>query len=162
MPNTSINNLPNVLRWLQSTSKRTFIIYPLCIVAAELSLHQGNLAVRPWGVILLVWGYLQYRLVGGYRVGHGGGGPGLDVPPDHIVSSGPYGYLRNPMYLGHLVFMLGLAITFSSWLAGLLFAFHVGWFHRRVLRDEANLTARFGVPYIAYKARVKRWIPGVL
>jgi len=92
----------------------------------------------------------------------GGGGPGIDVPPDRIVAEGPYRYLRNPMYLGHLIFMLGLAIIFSSWLALALFAFHTVWFHRRVLNDEAHLEARFGAPYLAYKIRVKRWIPGVL
>jgi protein-S-isoprenylcysteine O-methyltransferase Ste14 len=66
------------------------------------------------------------------------------------------------MYLGHLIFMAGLAITFSSWLALALLAFHAGWFHLRVLHDEERLEARFGEPYRVYKARVKRWIPGVL
>jgi protein-S-isoprenylcysteine O-methyltransferase Ste14 len=58
--------------------------------------------------------------------------------------------------------MLGLAITFSSWLALALFVFHIGWFHYRVLQDEARLKERFGAPYAAYTAQVKRWIPGVL
>jgi len=40
--------------------------------------------------------------------------------------------------------------------------FHMVWFQRRVLKDEVHLEARFGEPYLAYKARVKRWIPGVL
>ena len=66
------------------------------------------------------------------------------------------------MYLGHLIFMLGLAISFSSWLAAALFLFHLVWFHRRVLKDEARLESRFGESYRAYKARVKRWIPGVI
>ena len=64
------------------------------------------------------------------------------------------------MYLGHLIFMLGLAITFSSWLAVALLAFHVVWFHMRVLRDEQHLESRFGESYRAYKARVKRWNSG--
>jgi protein-S-isoprenylcysteine O-methyltransferase Ste14 len=66
------------------------------------------------------------------------------------------------MYLGHLIFMLGLAVTFSSWLALALLIFHAVWFHRRVLRDEGSLEARFGAPYRAYKAQVTRWIPGLL
>ena len=78
------------------------------------------------------------------------------------MAEGPYRYIRNPMYLGHLIFMLGLAITFASWLALALLAFHVVWFHSRVLKDEANLEARFGAPYRDYKSRVKRWIPGVV
>jgi protein-S-isoprenylcysteine O-methyltransferase Ste14 len=66
------------------------------------------------------------------------------------------------MYLGHLIFMLGLAIIFSSIAAALLLLVHVVWFHRRVLADEARLEARFGAPYLDYKARVKRWIPGLV
>jgi protein-S-isoprenylcysteine O-methyltransferase Ste14 len=151
-----------VRRWFKSTSKRTFVVYPVGVIAFELGLHRGALSFHPWGVLLLVWGYLQYRFVGMYRIRLGGGGPGLEVPPDHIVARGPYRFVRNPMYLGHLIFMLGLAITFSSWLAVALLIFHIVWFHRRVLKDEAHLESRFGPPYLAYKARVKRWIPGLL
>jgi hypothetical protein len=152
----------SALRWLKSTSRRTFVVYPLLIVTLELLVRRGDLAFEPLGVPLLAWGYLQYRLIGTYRVSRGGGGPGLDVPPDRIVDEGPYRYVRNPMYLGHLIFMLGLAITFRSWIALALLLFHMVWFHRRVLRDEAHLEERFGAPYLAYKTRVKRWIPGVL
>jgi len=149
-------------RWFKSTSNRTFIVFPICVIAFEFGLHRGHLAIQPWGAILLIWGYLQYRLVGSYRVRLGGGGPGIEVPPDRIVANGPYKYLRNPMYLGHLIFMLGLAIGFSSWLAVALFLFHLVWFHQRVLKDEARLESRFGESYRAYKARVKRWIPGII
>src|SRR5258706_15373944 len=114
------------------------------------------------GPLLLVWVYLQYRLVGRYRVVNGGGGPGLEVPPKWIVIEGPYRYTRNPMYLGHLIFMAGLAVSFTSGLAAALLAFHAVWFHRRVLKDEARLEGLFGSPYLAYKSQVKRWIPGVL
>jgi protein-S-isoprenylcysteine O-methyltransferase Ste14 len=160
-----MNNAPlwrQVLRWFKSTSKRTFIVYPIGVLAFELGLHRGALTFHRWGVLLLIWGYLQYRLVGRYRTERGGGGPGLEVPPDHIVAQGPYRFVRNPMYLGHLIFMLGLVVTFSSWLAAALLALHVVWFQKRVLMDEARLEARFGAPYLAYKAQVKRWIPGIL
>jgi protein-S-isoprenylcysteine O-methyltransferase Ste14 len=150
------------LRWLKSTSRRTFVVYPLCVIGFELALHRGVIAVVPWGVPLLAWGYLQYRLCGTYRERFGGGGPGIEVPPDRILDIGPYRYVRNPMYLGHLIFMAGLAITFQSWLAVALLAFHIVWFQRRVLEDEKHLGAMFGASYVAYKARVKRWIPYII
>jgi protein-S-isoprenylcysteine O-methyltransferase Ste14 len=112
-------------------------------------------------VPLLAWGYAQYRLVGRFRTAHGGGGPGIEVPPTRVVTEGPYRFTRNPMYLGHLVFMLGLAVTFRSYVGLGLLVLRAVWFHRRVLADEARLTARFGSDYADYKRRVKRWVPGV-
>ena len=149
------------LRWLESTSSRTFALYPVLIIAFETLLHGGRPNFVPWGLPLLLWGYLQYRLGGNFRTRRGGGGPGIVVPPDHIVDSGIYAYTRNPMYLGHLIFMLGLAITFWSWAALILLVFHMFWFDRRVREDEIRLEARFGAPYVDYKNRVKRWLPGI-
>ena len=161
-------------RWFKSSSNRTFVVYPVCVIAFELALHRATdgswgtwttlvtHGMIPWGIVLLAWGYLQYRLVGRYRLRLGRGGPGIAVPPERIVAQGPYRFVRNPMYLGHLIFMLGLALTFKSWAALALFAFHVVWFHRRVLEDEARLESLFGDPYRAYRVKVKRWIPGIL
>lgn len=151
-----------VLRWVKSTPNRTFVLFPLLVLGFEMVRRGGLPPVRPWGTIFLLWGYLQYRLVGRDRRARGGGGPGIGTPPERIVTDGAYRYLRNPMYLGHLIFMAGLAITLSSWFALALLIFHAGWFHYRVLSDEQRLEAHFGEPYRAYKMRVKRWIPGVL
>src|SRR5918992_999404 len=65
-----------------------------------------------------------------------GGGPGMEKPPERIIDQGPYRYTRNPMYLGHLIFLTGLAITCWSWFALILFAARAVWFHNRVLHDE--------------------------
>ena len=149
-------------RWLQKTPVRSFAIFPVVVIAFEMIRQGGTLRVIPWGMPLLIWGYLQYRLVGGYRRGHGGGGPGLEVPPQHLVSDGPYRYTRNPMYLGHLIFMAGLALTFWSWLALAILLANLIWFHLRVRGDEQRLQQHFGAPYADYCRRVKRWIPGLI
>jgi protein-S-isoprenylcysteine O-methyltransferase Ste14 len=151
-----------IRRLLARTPLRTFLIYPACVIAFEFAIRRGQFVIVPWGALLLAWGYLQYRLTGNYRLLHGGGGPGITVPPQRLVVDGPYAYTRNPMYLGHLIFMLGLAVTFWSWFALALFAAQAIWFHCRVLADEARLRAQFGPQYTEYVARVKRWIPGVL
>jgi protein-S-isoprenylcysteine O-methyltransferase Ste14 len=152
--------IPNTRRWLGSTSNRTFIVWPLLLTAAEALLQGGwprlHLAAAP----LLVWGYLQYRLVGEFRMREGGGGPGLSNPPERLVRHGPYRYLRNPMYLGHLIFFAGLALTLGSWIGAAVFAFHAVWFDRRARGDERHLAQRFGEPYRDYCAQVKRWLPG--
>lgn len=148
--------------WLSSTSNRTFVAWPLVLFAVEAALQQGFPAIRPWALPLLAWGYLQYRLVGNYRARLGGGGPGISVPPERIVEAGPYRWVRNPMYLGHLIFLAGLALLLASWAGAAVLAFHVVWFDRRVREDEARLAALFGDPYREYCRRVKRWIPGLV
>ena len=132
------------------------------LYAAEALVQQGWPRIHPWALPLLAWGYLQYKWVGVYRTRLGGGGPGISVPPDRIVSEGPYRWVRNPMYLGHLIFFAGLALTLGSWIAAVVLAFHAVWFDRRVREDEERLLQRFGEPYREYCRRVKRWIPGVI
>lgn len=149
-------------RWLKSTSNRTFIVWPIAVFAAEALLQQGWPRINPWALPLLAWGYLQYRLVGNYRARLGGGGPGISVPPERIVEAGPYRWVRNPMYLGHLIFFAGIALALQSWIGAALFAFHAFWFDRRVREDERRLEALFGEAYRGYCARVKRWIPGLV
>ena len=148
-------------RWLKSTSNRTFIVWPILLFAVEALLQQGVPRIHWWATPLLAWGYLQYKWVGTFRTRLGGGGPGIAVPPDRIVEQGLYRWLRNPMYLGHLVFLAGLALTLGSWIGAVVLAFHAFWFDRRVREDEARLADRFGDSYRAYCRRVKRWIPGV-
>jgi len=148
-------------RWLGRTPVHTFLLCPAIVVAFELAWRDGKPNFVPWGLALLAWGYGQYRLVGRYRHPRAGGSWGIDIPPDQIVASGPYRFTRNPMYLGHLIFMLGLAVTFWSWFALVLLAARAVWFHIRVLRDEERLAARFGEDYDAYRKRVERWIPGI-
>jgi len=140
---------------------RTFVVYPIVVVVWELMLNDGRLQPDPWFLPLLAWGYLQYRLIGRYRIRRGGGGPGMDTPPERLVTSGPFAWCRNPMYLGHIVFLLGLALSLRSVLAALIALATAVWFQFRVQRDERRLGERFGQPYLDYAARVKRWIPGL-
>ena len=152
------------VRRLRSTSFRTFVVYPIVTVAWELLVNGGwlRLQLQPVFLPLMAWGYLQYRLCGQYRIKRGGGGPGLDTPPERLVTTGPFAYTRNPMYLGHIIFLTGLALTLNSLFAALLTIVTTVWFHFRVLGDERKLMQRFGPPYVAYLNNVKRWVPGLL
>jgi len=143
---------------LKKTPLRTFVFYPAVVLMWE-SLTKENLVLNPYFTPLMIWGYLEYRLVGRYRIKHGGGGPGLENPPERLVSTGPYAYSRNPMYLGHLIFLLGLTLTLHSMASGLITIGTAIWFHSRVLKDEKRLDKRLGKPYLEYKDKVKRWVP---
>jgi len=76
-----------------------------------------------------------------------------------LVTSGIYARSRNPMYLGGLVGLLGVALLLRSptlltlWPATAL-ALHFGV----VRREEPYLEALFGEPYRDYRRRVRRWI----
>ncbi|HJY76833.1 MAG TPA: isoprenylcysteine carboxylmethyltransferase family protein [Burkholderiales bacterium] len=146
---------------LGGTSFRTFVLYPVLVIAFELWLNDGQLRLQAWGLPLLAWGYLQYRLAGRYRLRLGGGGPGMDTPPERLVTSGPFALCRNPMYLGHLIFLAGLALVLRSWLGAAIALGTAVWLQFRVRRDERRLGERFGEPYLQYCSRVKRWIPAL-
>jgi protein-S-isoprenylcysteine O-methyltransferase Ste14 len=146
---------------VHSTSFRTFVLYPVFVAGWEWVWTGGEPRIQPWFLLFVAWGYLQYRLAGTYRMRRGGGGPGMATPPDRLVTSGPYAWCRNPMYLGQIIFLIGLTLTLQSLLAAVLTALTVVWFHRRVRRDEARLRERFGQPYVDYCARVRRWAPGL-
>lgn len=148
----------SIARWLASTSNRTFVVWPLLLLALQALLDGGWPRLNLWALPVLAWGYGQYRWVGSLRAAQGGGGPGLSNPPRQLVTSGPYAWTRNPMYLGHLIFFTGLALLLSG-AAWVVFAAHALWFDRRVRADEAGLAARFGQPYLDYQRRVRRWLP---
>ena len=150
-----------MLKFLRRTPLRTFILYPLLTFAWELLINRGRLNLQPIFLPLMLWGYLQYRLCGVYRVRRGGGGPGIDTPPERLVMGGPYAYSRNPMYLGHIIYLTGLALTLRSPLAAAITLVTVFWFHSRVLCDEARLVELWGEPYKRYLSVTKRWIPGL-
>ena len=143
------------------SSTRTFLVVPLVVLAWEFFIRGGQLALDPWGVPLMLWGYLQYRLVGRYRIRLGGGGPGMKTMPERLVTGGPYAYTRNPMYLGHLIFLVGLAATLRSELAAVIAVASAIFFHARVKKDEKRLRQFFGEAYAEYCVRVKRWVPAL-
>lgn len=148
------------MRWsLRSTSTRTFAAVPAAVLA-EQALSRRRL--HPAGVPLMAWGYLQYRLAGSYRITRAGGPPGMSQGrPDQLVTTGPYALTRNPMYLGHLLFLTGLTLATRSPLSLAVTAALVPWFDERARQDHRRLVEMFGPAYEDYAARVPRWLPGL-
>lgn len=80
-------------------------------------------------------------------------------PTTALVTTGPYRFTRNPMYLGFTAMYLGIAIWRNAlWplllLPLILVVMQVGVIHR----EEAYLERLFGAEYRAYRQRVRRWI----
>jgi protein-S-isoprenylcysteine O-methyltransferase Ste14 len=149
------------LKLVRSSPSRTFIAYPVLVILWEFALNKDRLDIQPLLLPIMLWGYLQYRLCSNYRKKQGGGRSGSESPPDHLVTSGVYAWTRNPIYLGQIVFLAGLALTFTSLGAGVLTIVVAARTHSKVLDDEKRLVDLFGQPYAEYRARVKRWLPAL-
>lgn len=76
-----------------------------------------------------------------------------------LVTSGPYRVTRNPMYLGLLLVLVAWAVFLASLPAALgpvAFVLYIRRF--QIAPEERVLQGLFGDEYLAYKARVRRWI----
>ena len=79
-------------------------------------------------------------------------------PANALVTSGPYRFTRNPMYVSLVVLYLGVTLALNSWWPLLLLPFVILVVTRSVImREERYLSAAFP-EYAAYRARVRRWL----
>jgi protein-S-isoprenylcysteine O-methyltransferase Ste14 len=109
--------------------------------------------VAAGGALLALWCILRFAL-------RGRGTPAPFDPPRRLVVGGPYAVVRNPMYLGAGLALLGASLFYRS-LA--LLAYAAGFFlvtHVFVVRyEEPALRSTFGGEYERYCRRVGRWWP---
>src|ERR1041384_7209947 len=88
------------------------------------------------------------------------GTPAPIAPPQKLVVTGLYRYVRNPMYVAVVGVILGQGILFGDW--RLLIYAGLMWlaFHAFVLAyEEPVLAESFGAQYEDFRANVPRWIP---
>ena len=78
-----------------------------------------------------------------------------------LVTSGIYGVIRHPSYLGLLVNSLGFGLAFRSGVGVLLTALTLVPLVTRIRAEERLLCSQFGDEYEAYRARTSRLIPGI-
>ena len=82
-----------------------------------------------------------------------------NLPTTTIVKSGPYRFTRNPIYLGMILGLIGLAIAFNTiWLLLMMVPFALVIRYGVVAREEAYLDRKFGDVYRGYRSRVRRWL----
>ena len=84
------------------------------------------------------------------------------IQPGHtLVTSGVYGIIRHPSYLGLLVGSLGWALAFRSGVGVLLTALTIPPLVARIRAEERLLHTQFGDEYDAYRSRTSRLLPGI-
>jgi protein-S-isoprenylcysteine O-methyltransferase Ste14 len=80
------------------------------------------------------------------------------LPTLAIATDGVFAHLRNPMYVGGILALLGIAVGFAlDWVLLLTLASLPLLHYGIVLREEAYLETKFGEPYRRYKAAVPRY-----
>ena len=149
----------------------------LALGIALLLFHLGNAAMLPllgqrmaaighgdatrWlGVILFTLG-CTLRLYPVFVLGRRFSGL-VAIQPDHkLVTSGIYGVIRNPSYLGLLVTVIGWGLAFRSLVGVLITAVLLPPLVARINAEEALLSSQFGAEFEVYRARTSRLIPGL-
>jgi protein-S-isoprenylcysteine O-methyltransferase Ste14 len=113
----------------------------------------AGIAIGALGAALALWCVLTFALVGK-------GTPAPFDPPRRLVERGPYGVVRNPMYVGAGLALAGAALVYGS---AALLGFAAGFVivcHLFVLGyEEPTLRRMFGAEYDDYCSRVGRWWP---
>jgi protein-S-isoprenylcysteine O-methyltransferase Ste14 len=79
-------------------------------------------------------------------------------PSTALVTSGPYRFIRHPMYVGLDLFALGWALSFGGWLTFLFAVLLIVLLDRKAAHEERILRARFA-SYDTYCARTRRLVP---
>ncbi|MGE0455339.1 MAG: isoprenylcysteine carboxylmethyltransferase family protein [Vicinamibacteria bacterium] len=113
----------------------------------------AGMALGAVGAAVAIWCVLGFAVLGR-------GTPAPFDPPRRLVVRGPYGYVRNPMYLGAGSALAGAALFYET---GALWAYAVGFLALThlfvVLYEEPALRRTFGDDYRSYCRQVRRWWP---
>src|SRR6202795_344304 len=126
--------------------------FRLSFLGVELTRFVGAALILA-GVAGLVDSFVRFAL-------QGLGTPAPIAPPQHLVVTGLYRYVRNPMYVAVAAVIFGQAILFGDWRLLAYGAFLWLAFHAFVLTyEEPVLAQKFGAQYEDFRANVPRWIP---
>lgn len=107
-----------------------------------------GLVIFAIGVLIRIWAqmHLHYRL----RI------------RKRLTTTGPYAYVRNPIYIANTTMLLGLTILSELlWFLPVMFVWCAAVYSFVVRREEAHLLGKYGEPYAEYLRKVPRWVPSL-
>lgn len=114
-----------------------------------------------------VWGFASSFIAAGLMLNIVSAGlfKKVDTPliPFHkstsLVIKGPFKVTRNPMYLGMVLFLVGVAIAFGSLLPFVVIPAFIFVIQNNFIAGEEHFMEElFGDEYLEYKKRVRRWL----
>jgi protein-S-isoprenylcysteine O-methyltransferase Ste14 len=114
--------------------------------------HWWAIGIVAGGTALLGWCVREF-----YVAGTGTLAPWS--PPKQLVTTGPFQYSRNPIYVAMLMIIAGWAVFLASRALTIYLDVMIALFHiRTLLGEEPTLAREFGPAWDAYRARVRRWL----
>jgi protein-S-isoprenylcysteine O-methyltransferase Ste14 len=124
------------------------------VIPESIGIDLAGLAIILLGLGLAVWARVKlgknWSTRPTIRVGH------------TLVRTGPYRFVRNPIYTGLLVGFTGTAVVFGAFWAFVLILFLLAGFLMRIREEEKILLEEFGEEYEKYRREVRALIPYLL
>ncbi len=103
------------------------------------------------GIIIGFWGILTIK-IGNFNIQP-------EVKSESLVRSGPYKWIRNPMYLSVILFYFPIVVQHLNLINGTVFFILVAVLVLKMRMEEQFLEEQFGEEYLEYKSRSKRLFP---
>ncbi|KPK99994.1 MAG: hypothetical protein AMJ90_09040 [candidate division Zixibacteria bacterium SM23_73_2] len=117
-------------------------------IEADTVIWSVGISIFLLGVFLRIWAqqHLCYRLKG----------------PRGLTTTGPYAFVRNPVYIGNMVMGLGITVVSELiWFIPVTLFWFSGVYFFAVRFEEDNLSQSFSEPYRKYAKEIPRWIPRI-
>ena len=112
-------------------------------------------------VLMVIGGSIMLKCVWDFAW-TGRGTPAPFDPPRRLVVTGLYRFVRNPMYVGMGIFLIGEALLLPEIMKPMFTLIAIGWLFFTafvMVYEEPTLRSQFGEDYIEYCRHVRRWIP---
>ena len=141
-----------ILTWLLGSTFPGCLWYPLAVLTGEdlftsfflgFLLPVSNIIIL-MGILLIIFGWRKiYRAKG------------------KLVTTGIYGHVRHPQYLGFLLLTLGMNLEWTTFFTFLLWPVIAVLYYRLAKKEEKESEERFGEEYREYKRSVPMLIPRI-
>jgi protein-S-isoprenylcysteine O-methyltransferase Ste14 len=142
-------------KWRRYLYIPPLVVLPFCFwheYENDLVIWSSGLSILALAFLIRIWAtkHIGRRIPGRYKSGR----------RPHLVISGPYCLVRNPLYLGNIVVMMGFCVLSELlWFMPVVFAYFFLLYSFVVRYEEYKLSILFGRVYELYRQGVPRWIP---
>lgn len=101
----------------------------------------------------LIWFGITLKIFGNsFRVGID------ETTKEKLITSGTFAISRNPIYLGFIVFFIGIFFAYPNIITSLFLVLLIAAIHRQIIREEVFLKSHYGEEYEKYCSLVRRYI----